>query len=667
MGHVRFAVTRLICEHPAVSEGANTTLESDALLRRLAELTAHADLFQEILANLPVILFRLDRHGIFTLSVGAGLARLGLRDGQAVGTSAFAALPEARAELEAALAGGTIVFETTRRGTDSAEHGVRFRYLMYAAFDAARGEGLVAFAIDLTQGLKAEDNLQRSEAGFRSLVDHSPDVVLKVDRSGTILFVNRAISQSPLGAIKGRNVLDFVLEKELTKLRSAVRRAFDDSLASQLECEARGLDGIIRPYDVRISPIPHPSGPEAAIVVATDMTERQRLADQEARLQAQIQQSQKLESLGLLAGGVAHDFNNLLMGVLGNASLVLMDMSPDATHYQHLKGIETAARRAAELCQQMLAYSGKGRFVVRPVDVCEVVLGTARLLEASIPKHVSLKYDCLPGERAVEADIVQLRQIVMNLVLNAADAVGERRGMITIRTGAMYCDSDYLGSTFFDDRLAPGHFAFIEISDTGTGMDKDTRAHMFDPFFSTKSHGRGLGLAAVLGIVRGHKGGIKVYSELNVGTTIKVILPVSELPAQRLEQESASVKPPAMTGRVLIIDDEPMILNIAAEVLEYAGFTVITAPDGEEGIAKFRAHPDTSLVLLDLTMPRMSGDEVFRELRKLKPTVRVLLSSGYNEQDTTSRFAGKGLAGFIQKPYGAEQLVEAVRNVLNAG
>jgi two-component system cell cycle sensor histidine kinase/response regulator CckA len=651
-----------------VSEGANNEpgLDGDALLRRLAELTAHADLFQEILANLPVILFRLDRHGMFTLSVGAGLARLGLRDGQAVGTSAFTALPEARAELEAALAGGTLVFETTRRSTDSTEHSVRFRYLIYAAFDSARGEGVVAFAIDLTQGLKAEDNLQRSEAGFRSLVDHSPDIVLRIDRSGTITFVNRAVNDSPLGVIKGRNVLDFALERELPKLRASVRRAFEDGHASQLECEARGLDGVVRPYDVRISPIPHPTGPEAAIVVATDMTERKRLADQEARLQAQIQQSQKLESLGLLAGGVAHDFNNLLMGVLGNASLVLMDMSPDATHYQHLKGIETSARRAAELCQQMLAYSGKGRFVVRPIDVSEVVLGTVRLLEASIPKHVTLKYDCLPGERAVEADIVQLRQIVMNLVLNAADAIGDRRGMVTIRTGAMYCDSEYLGSTFFDDRLSPGHFAFIEISDTGCGMDKVTRTQMFDPFYSTKSHGRGLGLAAVLGIVRGHKGAIKVYSELNVGTTIKVILPVSELPAQRLETDTGSVRPPAMSGRVLIIDDEPMILNIAAEILEQSGFSVLTAADGEEGLAKFRENLDISLVLLDLTMPRMSGDEVFRELRKIKPTVRVLLSSGYNEQDTTSRFAGKGLAGFIQKPYGAEQLVEAVRHVLQS-
>jgi PAS domain S-box-containing protein len=536
--------------------------------------------------------------------------------------------------------------------------------LIYAAFDAARGEGLVAFAIDLTQGLKAEDSLLRSEAEFRSLVDHSPDIVVRIDRSGTILFVNRSAEDAPVGALKGRSVLDFVLEAELPQLRSAVRRAFDETQGSQLECSGRGADGQVRPYDVRISPIPADGGPKAAIVVATDITERKRLAEQEARLQAQIQQSQKLESLGLLAGGVAHDFNNLLMGVLGNASLVLMSMRPDAPHYEHLKGIENAARRAAELCQQMLAYSGKGRFVVRPVDVAEVVLGTVRLLEASIAKHVTISYDCPPGQRAVEADIVQLRQIVMNLVLNAADAITDRRGLVTIRTGGMFCDADYLGSTFFDDRLEPGHFAFIEISDTGCGMDKETRAHMFDPFFSSKSHGRGLGLAAVLGIVRGHRGAIKVYSELGVGTTIKVILPVTELPAQSLEPEGTSIRLPPLTGQVLIIDDEPMILGIAREILEHAGFSVITAQDGEEGIAKFREHPETRLVLLDLTMPKLSGDDVFRELRKIKPNVRVLLSSGYNEQDTTSRFAGKGLAGFIQKPYGAEQLVDAVRQVL---
>ncbi len=637
-----------------------------SIASRLAELTAHADLFQEVLANLPVILFRLDRAGVFTLSIGAGLARLGMRDGQAVGTSAFDMLPEARAELQAALDGGTIVFETTRRVSAGAQAGMRFRYLVYAAFDASHGEGLVAFAIDLTQGMKAEDSLQRSEAEFRSLVDHSPDIVLRIDRAGTILFVNRSEANSPIGAIKDRSVLDFVLEKDLPRLRDAVRRAFKESLASQLECDARGLDQVVRPFDVRISPIPLPTGPEAAIVVATDMSERKRLADQEARLQAQIQQSQKLESLGLLAGGVAHDFNNLLMGVLGNASLVLMHMGPSSPHYEHLKGIEASARRAAELCQQMLAYSGKGRFVVQPIDVSEVVLGTVRLLEASIPKHVTLKLDCVPSDRAVEADTVQLRQIVMNLVLNAADAIGERRGMITIRTGALHCDADYLGSTFFDDKLEPGHYAFIEISDNGCGMDKATRAQMFDPFFSTKSHGRGLGLAAVLGIVRGHRGAIKVYSEVAAGTSLKVILPVSSLPAQRFEHTPVSLRSP-LQGRVLIIDDEPMILGIAREILEHAGFEVITANDGEEGLTKFRDNPDTRLVLLDLTMPRMSGDEVFRELRKLRPSVRVLLSSGYNEQDTTSRFAGKGLAGFIQKPYGAEQLVEAVRSVLKRG
>jgi nitrogen-specific signal transduction histidine kinase/CheY-like chemotaxis protein len=390
----------------------------------------------------------------------------------------------------------------------------------------------------------------------------------------------------------------------------------------------------------------------------------QDITDQR-NLERQMLHSQKLESLGVLAGGIAHDFNNLLAGVLGNADLALMDVAPTSPARESLTGISQAARRASELCRQLLAYSGKGRFHVQPVDLAELVHEMGQLLSISISKKAVLKYQFAPDLPAIEADATQLRQVIMNLILNASEAIGERSGAISLTTGMIRCDADYLGGAYCAEGIGPGDFVYLEIADTGHGMDRAIRDRIFDPFFTTKFTGRGLGLAAVLGIVRGHRGAIRVYSEPERGTTFKILFPASSQLAPAAMDKTRSSEHWQGKGMILVVDDEEAIRSLSRRMLERSGFSVITATDGREAVERFRLRmDDIVLVVLDLTMPHLDGEACFRLLRELKPDVKVLLSSGYNEQDVVSLFAGRSPAAFIQKPYTTNELLAKVREVL---
>ncbi len=380
------------------------------------------------------------------------------------------------------------------------------------------------------------------------------------------------------------------------------------------------------------------------------------------RIERKLAETAKLESLGVLAGGIAHDFNNILTGVLGNASLLRLELPAQSPHLGAIGQIETAARRAADLCKQMLAYSGKGRFVVKNIDLNHLITETARLLEISISKHTVLRFHLAPDLPAIEADETQIRQVVMNLVINASEAIGERSGVVAIATGATVLDSRYAATLHFEQNLPPGHYSWIEVSDNGCGMAPDVLGRIFDPFFSTKFTGRGLGLAAVQGIVRGHRGGIKIYSEPGKGTTFRLLFPSVPGPAQ----PTPVAEPPSAAwrghGKVLIVDDEETVRSVAAGLLEHAGFVAETVPDGVEAVALFRRAPAAyAFVLLDLTMPHLDGEETFRQLRHIYPGVRVVLMSGFNHQDVITRFAGKGLAGFVPKPLDGRTLLDAAQ------
>ncbi|MFC1736352.1 response regulator [Candidatus Hydrogenedentota bacterium] len=384
------------------------------------------------------------------------------------------------------------------------------------------------------------------------------------------------------------------------------------------------------------------------------------------RLEERTQQVQKLESLAVLAGGVAHDFNNLLAGILGYASLALDALTPDSPVRSMIEQIEKAGRKAAGLSQQMLAYSGQGNFIVEPIDLNEVITEMGHLLGSWVSRKVALTYDFAKGLSDTQADVAQIRQIVMSLVANATESLSEEPGTITISTDMVECDHDFFGETYLDENQAEGAYVRLKVTDTGCGMDEEMKAKLFDPFFTTKFTGRGLGLSAVLGIVRGHKGAIKVDSELGKGSTFTVLLPACERPAAgppKVEaEETESWKG---SGTILLVDDEEILRTIGKFTLERMGFTVLIACDGKEALNVYREHAANIVcVLLDLTMPHMDGEETFSELCKLNDDVRVVLSSGYNEREVSERFTARTPDGFLHKPYRSEELRDKLRAVL---
>ena len=391
-------------------------------------------------------------------------------------------------------------------------------------------------------------------------------------------------------------------------------------------------------------------------------SERMKREEERQKFERQLQHTQKLESLGVLAGGIAHDFNNILTAIIGNADIALMRINKESAAIENLHRIEQAAARASDLTRQMLAYSGKGRFVIESIDLNILLEEMLHMLEVSISKKAVLRLNLAKQLPPVEADATQLRQIIMNLVINASEAIGDMSGVISVNSGSMECDRAYLRSIWLDENIDAGLYVFLEIADTGCGMTKETMAKLFDPFFTTKFTGRGLGMAAVLGIVRGHKGTINVYSEEGIGTTFKILLPASDRPVEAVTAESPGGNWKGK-GKVLLVDDEETVRSIAGEMLNELGFTTILATDGREAVELFKATPDVAFVILDLTMPHMDGEQCFRELRQLNPGIKIIISSGYNQQEVTQKFVGKGLAGFIQKPYRMFALVESIRKL----
>ncbi len=395
-----------------------------------------------------------------------------------------------------------------------------------------------------------------------------------------------------------------------------------------------------------------------------DISERKRQERERQELDSRLEEIARLESLSVLAGGIAHDFNNLLVGMLGSAGIALSELPTESPAHAHVELIEKTARQASDLTRQMLAYSGKGRFVVAPVSLTRLVREMTHLLDSAISTKSMLRLDLEESVPAVEADVTQLRQVVMNLIINAAEALPDGEGLITIRTGLQEVDEHYLQNTRFGDGCTEGPYVFVEISDTGVGMTPDVMERIFDPFYTTKNSGHGLGLAAVLGIIRGHRGFLKVYSEREKGTTFKAGLPASEK-ADIVAPPEYEHKNIFMSGIVLVIDDHPTVRNVAARMLEHIGFDTLEADGGRKGLEIYDQHAgEIRVVLLDMSMPDMTGDEVFAQIRQRSEDVPILLMSGFNEQDATSRFVGKGLAGFLQKPFTIEDMRRVIGEVL---
>ncbi|MGO9893556.1 MAG: PAS domain S-box protein [Bryobacteraceae bacterium] len=394
--------------------------------------------------------------------------------------------------------------------------------------------------------------------------------------------------------------------------------------------------------------------PRGAVGVFVDITERKRA-------EASLREAQKLESLGLLAGGVAHDFNNLLVGVIGNASLALELLTPGHPATELLDGVIKTGQQAAHLTRQMLAYAGKGKFLVEALNLSALIPEMAGLIRTSISKKIALQLDLEEDLPPIQADCGQVQQVFMNLALNAAEAIGSYGGLITIKTGVQDVDDRYIRFHPEAAALPPEKYVYLEVRDTGCGMDDATRARIFDPFFSTKFTGRGLGLAAVAGILRGHQGAIAVSTAPGKGSCFTVLFPAA---ARVSEERPAAPRSTALRGSgvVVVVDDEKLVREMMKKVLERYGYTVLLAESGLAAMDLLRRHPgDIALVVLDLSMPRMSGEEALPELRKIRPEVKILVSSGYNESETMTMFKGQRVSGFIQKPFTGVGLAEKVK------
>jgi PAS domain S-box-containing protein len=518
--------------------------------------------------------------------------------------------------------------------------------------------GIVVNYRDITEQKHIEEHL-REQA---QLLDLAPDAILVLAWDGTIEFWNRGAADrygwsreealgktahellktefpEPLVDIKAKLARDGYWHGELTQTKRDGTRI---SIASR--------------WALRRTEDEQPAG---YLEIATDITERKHAEER-------LRQTAKLESLGVLAGGIAHDFNNLLIGIMGNASLALENTGALHPNREPLQEVIAASQRAADLTRQMLAYAGKGRFVVHRVNISELIRELIPLIRMAIPKHVQLQLDLRPDLPTVEADVGQLQQVVMNLVINGAEAVVQQSGVVVVSTRAQEIDDQYLSSLSIPQDLPRGSYVVLEVHDTGSGMNDSTIAKIFDPFFTTKFQGRGLGLAAVQGIVRGHRGGLTVHSILGKGTTFRVLLPAIGGPPSPLPVSDVIVRTRLDdSGLVLVIDDEEIVRDMARNTLERYGYSVVLARNGQQGIEAFQSREGGfRLVLLDLTMPVMGGEETLRELRLLDPEVTVVLSSGFSEAEAVQRFGGERFSGFLQKPYTASALAAKVKQAL---
>jgi PAS domain S-box-containing protein len=520
---------------------------------------------------------------------------------------------------------------------------------------------------DITERKQAEDALRGSEERFRTLIENNAEVISLLDAHARVHYVSPAIT-----AVLGYTVEEHVGQNAFDLLHPEDHDA-NAALFAQL-LKAPGLvvrsqfrfrhkDGSWRWLEASGSNHLGDATLQAIVVNFRDITERKRAEEERRQLEAQILHAQKLESLGVLAGGIAHDFNNLLTAMLGHASFALMQLPPGSVACPMLREIEKAAQRAAELTQQMLAYAGKGRFVVQSLRLDTLVQEMTKLLQTVVSKKAQVELRLEPA--TLRGDATQIRQVVMNLITNASEALEGNLGTIRIRTGIRHADTAYLRSQFFPEEHPAGAYAFVEVEDNGCGMSGETVARIFDPFFTTKFTGRGLGLAAVLGIVRSQRGVIKVTSTPGRGSLFEVLFPSA---AASVEMAAPGPKAlPRGQGSVLVVEDEPSVRDFAQRVLESAGFQVRTAADGREALELFVRHgPELVAVLLDLTMPRMDGLEVLRHLRGLSANVPILVMSGYRELDVATRLAGLGATCVIQKPFQPRDLIAQVCQFLPA-
>ncbi|MCF8061306.1 MAG: PAS domain S-box protein [Deltaproteobacteria bacterium] len=509
---------------------------------------------------------------------------------------------------------------------------------------------------DITARKEAERALRESESRFRILFDLSPQAIALTEvASGRLLDVNARfleITGYEKNAVTGRSTADLFYSPE-------DRRRFLDEIEASgavrgLEMAYRARDGSMIQALVFSRKIQLAQGP-VLLTIFLDIT-------QQKRLEAQLQQAQRLESIGTLAGGIAHDFNNLLMGIQGRTSLMLTDLNDSHPHRGHLKSIEEHVRSASDLTRQILGFARGGRYEVKPTDLNDLVSRSAKMFGRT-RKDIRITMDLRENIPAVEADRRQIEQVMFNLLVNASHAMPDG-GEIRIGTEAVSLDEEEAPL----HQAEPGRYAVIRVADTGVGMNRATLQRIFDPFFTTKELGRGtgLGLASAYGIIKNHGGFIEVTSSPGLGTTFTIHLPATDLPATESREAERDLS--LGSGTILLVDDEQLVADVGAKMIEKLGYEPLVARSGQEALDIYeRERSRIDLVLLDMVMPGMGGGETFDRLHEVNPDVRVILSSGYSMDGRATEILKRGCKGFIQKPFDLHELSEKLRETLAAG
>jgi two-component system cell cycle sensor histidine kinase/response regulator CckA len=521
-------------------------------------------------------------------------------------------------------------------------------------------------ARDMTRRREVEAELREAHARFEALKSGIPLGYIVWTLDGRIVEWNA--SAAAMFDLAHEEAIGYDATRLVAPEQVARFKAMRDELGrGQRQCTAmllnRRKDGTTMRCEWFSTVLRDAQGqPHLVASIVRDVSERERL-------EAQLWHAKKMESIGVLAGGVAHDFNNLLVSILGNATLAQQETPPNSPARAYLLNVTKAAARGGELTRQILTIAGRAPAVIQPLDLNALIGEMTEFMAAAIPRNVRLEIDLAPELSPIAADSSQIQQVVMNLVINASEACGEQGGTVCIRTRRQTLDERARAIFRFGEQDLPaGEYVCVEVSDTGCGMTPETLARIFDPFFSTKFAGRGLGLAAIRGIVKAHQGGIHVETEPGRGTTFAIVLPLTSAPAVASSDTNGDKKYEIPAGStILVIDDEEGVREVVQAVLEKHGARVLVAEDGLRGLSVFKEKSsEIDAVLLDLTMPGMGGEAVYRELARLRPNVRVIISSGYSEQETTARFCDGRLAGFVHKPYSADTLINKLGAALVA-
>jgi PAS domain S-box-containing protein len=523
--------------------------------------------------------------------------------------------------------------------------------------------------------LAMQAELEASRDQYALLYDAAPVAYLSLDAAGRIHQCNLAAAQLlrvERAQLVGRLLTSYAVRSDASVLLAHLGNALQGAGVTTVEIALRKHEGERTFVRLESGPLQSSSRPGPFCLTAmVDVTQTRKLNEERERIERKLQETQRLESLGVLAGGIAHDFNNLLAAILGRASLGSMVKDLDPVLREHFGQIELAAERAADLCKQMMSYSGRGEFSARAVDLNELVRSEERLLRSAIHHGARIDFDLTAELPPVQGDSTQLRQLLMNLVINASESCGHGDSAVRVRTRSVHLTRSDLEGARVGSHLPEGDYVAIEVSDNGEGMSAATLEKIFEPFFSTKFAGRGLGLAVVLGIVRRHSAALQVDSVVGGGTTFRCWLPLAKerpvdvSPSAEARAESNRLTKIEHNGTFLLVDDDDAVRETAALMLKSLGFDVLAAASGEEALALFALHQSSVRgVLMDLSMPEMDGRDLFRALCREQPGVRVLLMSGFERREALRGFGRARPQGFLQKPLHLEVLRAALGKLL---